>query len=70
MTTKTRYWYFAELNERGGVRDRFGPFVSKHEAPQARQRTKELFTEKRLDQVRSSIERFSTNVPSWLRAQH
>ena len=61
---KPRFWYFAELNERGGVRDRFGPFASKHEAALARRRAANLYREKRLDQVRSSIERF---LPPWVR---
>jgi hypothetical protein len=66
-TMRSRFWYFAELNERGGVRDRFGPFISKHAAASARKRAKSLFREKRLDQVRSSIERFPSNVPNWMK---
>jgi len=64
---KTPYWYFAELNDHGGTRDRFGPFVSKHEAAQARQRAVQLYRERHFDEVRSSVDRFPSNVPNWMR---
>lgn len=64
---RDRHWYFAELNEVGGIRERFGPFASKQAAARAQQRATILSPEKHWDRVHSSIERYPSNVPNWMR---
>lgn len=62
-----RHWYFTEMNEHGGIRDRFGPFDSKVEATTAQRRTGVLYPEKRLSQASSTLERYPANIPMWMK---
>ncbi len=64
---KERFHYFTELNDRGGIRNRFGPFSSKRRAEAVRRRTANLYPEKLLDRVSSTTERYPSNVPAWMK---
>lgn len=60
---RERYWYFAQLNQFGGTYNRFGPYRTKSDAERARERMRRLYPERVLDRVRSSFERFPSNLP-------